>query len=204
MALFRNKYRIESARLPEWDYSSPGYYFITVCTHDRSNVFGYISNGIMHLNEYGKIVHDEWFASFEIRDELDRDEFTIMPNHFHGIVRIVGTPVETHGCASLPFVQNRIPNAGIASRKPKSISSFMAGVKSSMTKRINVLRKTPGAPVLQYRFHDHVIRNEQELFRIRQYIKNNPLNWHNDTFNTTDNNCVREPEMIYAYETWMI
>jgi REP element-mobilizing transposase RayT len=149
----------------------------------------------MHLNECGKIVRDEWFASFEIRNKLAGDEFVIMANHFHGIVQIV----ETHCCASLPAT-----NTGIAIRKPKSISSFMAGVKSAMAKRINIARGTPGAPVMQPRFHDHVIRDEMELIRIRHYIKNNPTNWHNDTFNTIDNNCVREPEMVYGREIWMI
>jgi putative transposase len=64
MTLFLNKYRIESARLAGWDYSAPGYYFITVCTHNHGNLF-------------------------EIRRELVQDEFVVMPNHFHGIVRLV-------------------------------------------------------------------------------------------------------------------
>jgi REP element-mobilizing transposase RayT len=109
MTLFRNRYRIESARLTEWDYSSPGRYFVTICLLDRSEMFGMIMNDEMRMNDYGNIVDDEWGKSFEIRHELKRDEFVVMPNHIHGIVRMIGSsisvethgPVETHGRASL-------------------------------------------------------------------------------------------------------
>jgi hypothetical protein len=80
----------------------------------------------------------------------------------------------------------------------------MAGVKSVITKQINEIRKTPGAPVLQSRFHDYIVRNEQELFRIRQYIKNNPSNWKCDKFNDDTGNRVFEPFMPYGEESWMI
>jgi hypothetical protein len=68
----------------------------------------------------------------------------------------------------------------------------------------NEIRTTPGAHVLQYRFHDHVIRNEQELFRIRNYIRNNPINWGNDKFNRADVNRVQEIVESYEEESWMI
>jgi putative transposase len=190
MALFRNRYRIKSARCPAWNYSSPGYYFITVVTYKRCPVFGEIVDGEMQMNEFGRIVHDEWYKSFEIRPELMPDEFTVMPNHLHGIIRIVpltmGPNVETPGRATL-----RPPeyNPGIAFRPPKSISSFVAGYKSTVTKRINELRETPRANVFQPRFHDHIIRDENELFLIRQYIQNNTANWMvDDEFN---DNCVK-------------
>jgi hypothetical protein len=80
----------------------------------------------------------------------------------------------------------------------------MAGVKSVITKRINEIRNTPGEPVLQPRFHDHIIRDEHELFRVRQYIKNNPLNWDRDNFNGGNGNVIREPDATYGEEPWMI
>lgn len=177
MTLFRNKYRIESSRLQKWDYSSPGFYFITICTHDRLCLFGDIVDSKMEMNLFGKIVNDEWLKSFGIRQEIKRDEFIVMPNHFHAIVGIADTDdsVETHGRASLQQT-----NAGIAYRPPKSISSLMAGYKSVVTKRINELRESPGSNVWQSRFYDHIIRDDRELFAIRQYIKNNPANWAND------------------------
>jgi hypothetical protein len=80
----------------------------------------------------------------------------------------------------------------------------MAGVKSSMTKRINIVRGTPGAMVLQYRFHDHVVRNDNELFKIRQYIRNNPIHWERDGFNARYVNHVKEDHAGYEQEIWMI
>ena len=89
MTLYKGKYRLESARLLGWDYSSSGYYFLTVCTHNRECLFGHIAHNKMHLNEFGAIAQDEWDKSFAIRFELLPDEFVVMPNHFYGIVRLV-------------------------------------------------------------------------------------------------------------------
>lgn len=232
MTLYKGKYRVESARRPGWDYSTPGYYFITVCTFDRGYLFGNVSNGEMLLNDFGRIVQIEWDKSFQIRCELIRDEFVVMPNHFHGIVQLVDIEkkcdcenggvgdVETSGRTSLrggrgehnewkPHHIGRyeyyeqVKNAQSPRLRPRSVSSFMAGVKSVITRKINEIRTTPGAHVLQYRFHDHVIRNEQELFRIRNYIRNNPINWGNDKFNRADVNRVQEIVESYEEESWM-
>jgi REP element-mobilizing transposase RayT len=181
MTLYRNRYRIGPARLRGWDYSSQGYYFVTVCVHDRKELFGKIIDNKMRANEYGKIVTDEWWKSFEIRNELYGDEFIVMPNHIHGIVRISGSSVETHGRASL---QKQSENKnGIAIRAPKSVSSFIAGFKSSATKRINQIRNTPGRAIWQPRFYDHIIRDGKTLFQIRTYVRNNPLHWDSDEEN---------------------
>ena len=75
-------------RLKGYDYAQPGYYFVTVCTKDRALRFGDVQNGRMVLNDAGKIVHNEWVRSQEIRQEIQLDEFVIMPNHIHGIVAI--------------------------------------------------------------------------------------------------------------------
>ncbi len=88
MTLYKNKYRIESARLQSWDYSANGYYFITICTHNRDCCLGRIIRGKMVLSEFGKIVLQEWNRSFEIRQELRCDCFVIMPNHIHAVVVI--------------------------------------------------------------------------------------------------------------------
>jgi hypothetical protein len=80
----------------------------------------------------------------------------------------------------------------------------MAWVKSVITKQINEIRHTPGVPVLQYRFLDHIIRNEHELFRIRQYIKNNPVNWYHDKFYGNHKNVVTETAAPYGNDIWTI
>ena len=86
MTKFKNKYRIESNRMPGWDYSGNGIYFITMVTKNRKCLFGKIVNDKMILSDYGKIVKNEWYKSFEIRQELILDEFMIMPNHLHAII----------------------------------------------------------------------------------------------------------------------
>ncbi len=185
--LFKNTYRIESTRLKDYDYSSNGYYFITLCTKNRECIFGEIINEKMQLSAIGEIVFQGWKNSFVIRKELFRDEFVIMPNHIHGIVIIKDqnkTPnpinnVETHGRASQ---SNRV-SLPRTNRLPKSISSFIAGFKSAMTKSINEFRQTPGMSLWQSRFYDHIIRDEKSLNKIRNYIVNNPINWQTDELN---------------------
>jgi REP element-mobilizing transposase RayT len=134
--------------------------------------------------------------------------FVVMPNHFHGIVQLVGGGNNDTGFANTVDTSGRtyLHNEPVRSTprlRPKSVSSFMAGVKSIITKQINEIRKTPAARVLQYRFHDHIVRNDQELLRIRNYIKNNPLNWANDQLNRAIN-CVQETVESYGEESWMI
>lgn len=173
MSKFRNKYRNESARAQWWNYSNHAAYFITICTAERSHIFGEISDDQMHLSSIGEIVYHEWNQSFDLRKELFCDVFIIMPNHIHAIVRIENNNDES-GAPT---------NTGIAYRSPKSISSFVAGFKSSATKRINEFRKTPKKPVWQPRFHDRIIRNEKEYSRIYNYIENNVAKWDQDKFN---------------------
>lgn len=86
--LFREKYRTKSLRLPNYDYSSNGYYFVTICTKNRENYFGEIKNGIMGLNEIGCITHEQWIKTGELRSNVHLDTFVVMPNHIHGIIVI--------------------------------------------------------------------------------------------------------------------
>ena len=128
----------------------------------------------MQLNQYGEIVKDEWLKTSIIRPDIKLDEYIVMPNHFHGIVVI--NPVGANSCSPLPL-------SAISTRpsmKPRSLSSIMAGFKSAVTKKINQIRNAPGTPVWQRNYYEHIIRNENALNNIRQYIINNPLSWHLD------------------------
>ena len=196
--LYRNKYRVESARLKNWDYAAPGIYFITICTYNREHLLGKIDQGKMVLSDIGEIVCNEWEKSFSLRAELSCDAYVIMPNHLHGILIIQQIhPVETHGCASSPQklsthhvethgreTHGRASLQPIVTRSAKSISSFVAGFKSAATSRINTYRHTPHIPVWQTRFHDHIIRDEEELHRIRDYVATNPTQWEIDSLYT--------------------
>lgn len=161
---------------------------MTICTHERHCIFGNIVNDEMQLNDLGKIVHEEWAKTPAIRPEVELDDFVIMPNHLHGIVIINDTnnnptSVGTHGRVSHINTTMRADIRPPLQRKPRSLSSLMAGFKSVVTKRINILRGTPGKPLWQGRFHDHIIRNDADLHRIRTYIANNPLQWAIDEEN---------------------
>jgi len=88
MGLFRNKYQIASNRLNCWDYSSPGYYFVSICVKNMQCDFGKIIDHKMHYSEIGRIIAKEWIKTAIIRSNIALDQLTIMPNHFHGIIQI--------------------------------------------------------------------------------------------------------------------
>ncbi|MCK4407408.1 MAG: hypothetical protein KAV44_07010 [Bacteroidales bacterium] len=227
MENFQNKYRTQSNRMPCWDYSGKGAYFITICVNNRDCIFGHVEQDEMILNDFGKIAHHEWKISAQIRNEIELDAFVIMPNHIHGIVIIYksnldnnihntnhdthglhGLHVETHGRASLQKQQKQPqqPNQPKLYRKPKSISSFIAGYKSSVTTKINNLIEkhvnTHGRAyqqngrafqlvtqkfnrknrLWQVNYNDHIIRNDTEYNRTKTYIIENPKKWHQDKF----------------------
>ena len=178
------KHHRRSIRLKGYDYSQPGWYFVTVVAQNRDCLFGEIADGEMLLNEIGIIVRDEWIKTAEIRPEIRLDEYIIMPNHIHGIIIIVddnrrhatgrGDP---RGTPTRPVAPTIKPGP-----KPKSIGSIMAGFKSAVTKRVNAYRGAPGQKLWQRNYWEHIIRNEIELNRIRNYIINNPKNWDEDRF----------------------
>jgi hypothetical protein len=85
---YKNKYRIQSHRKPNWDYSADAHYFLTIVTQNRVCNLGEIVRAEMKLSDFGEIVVQEWFRSFEIRDELILHQFILMPNHLHAIVEI--------------------------------------------------------------------------------------------------------------------
>ncbi|MDI6780275.1 MAG: hypothetical protein QME25_08860 [Bacteroidota bacterium] len=88
MTLFKNKYRIESTRLKEWDYSNAGWYYITICTKDKICWFGKILNGELESNDIGKLVKGCWQEIPKQFLNVDIDKYVIMPNHIHGIIII--------------------------------------------------------------------------------------------------------------------
>ena len=178
-----NLHHRKSIRLKEYDYSSLGEYFVTMCTYQRECLFGEIVNDEMILNPLGLIVQEEWLRTQVIRFEIELDEFVIMPNHLHGIIIVKDDPqimVGTHGRASLRGIYRQ--DASLR-RQPRSLGSIIAGFKSAATKRINEERNMPRSPVWQSRFYEHVIRNEKDLNNVREYIINNPMQWHVDDEN---------------------
>ena len=171
-----------SIRLKEYDYSQAGAYFITICTHQREHLFGEIVDGVMQLNEFGQIAHEEWRKTALIRNEIELDEFVIMPNHFHGIIIIhepVGayrdTPVGAYGHTPLPTT-----NPATFESPSRTLGAMVRGFKSAVTTQINQNRCTPGRPVWQRNYWEHIIRDEKDLTNAQAYILNNPTQWEND------------------------
>lgn len=188
MALFKNRYKTESNRLKNWDYSREAIYFITLVTQNRECIFGAIDAGKMTLNANGKIIETELLKSIVIREHWFFHNWIIMPNHIHLLIEIVSPiqmhNVETHCSASLQT---------ILSRKPNSISSFVAIFKSVTTKQINSQHNIDALQcdstefqnkIWQSNYHDHIVRNYNSFEKIYHYIKNNPKNWKTDSTNS--------------------
>jgi len=190
-----------SIRLKGYDYTQPGAYFVTVCSYQREEIFGEISNDGMRLSSIGKIVQTEWFHSAEIRKEirLFEDEFVVMPNHIHGIVwivenEIVGAdgvrpvvrPVVRPDGARLEGIRpdgarpirNEDACHGPLRRAPRSLSSFIAGYKAAVTSQAG--RELNAANIWQRNYYEHIVRNENELKNFWNYIDTNPLRWEKD------------------------
>ena len=168
----RGLHRRRSIRLPFYDYSQGGAYFLTLCTWERRLLFASIRGDAVELNGFGRIVQEEWLRSADIRRELALDAYIVMPNHVHGI--LVLSPEE----CSVGRLPRRLGSGEGPGRR--SLASFVGGLKSATTKRINEMRGTPRAPVWQRNYYERVIRNERELQRAREYILDNPRKWGED------------------------
>jgi len=179
MSLFKNKYRIESIRLPEYDYSTPGYYFITICTKNRENLFGEIIHGKLIKTPSAKIVGRCWFDLPNHFRQCALDEFIIVPNHIHGIIVIPDNQTITAVETGLKPVSTLADNAN----KRYSLSEMVRAFKTFSARRINELHNSTGQQFWQTGYYERIIRNESELFHIRGYIKNNPINWGRDRNN---------------------
>jgi putative transposase len=161
-----------SIRLQGYDYTSAGVYFITIVTQDRKCLFGDVVNGQFRSNDWGQIVQDEWDRSALVRREIELDGFITMPNHVHAIIVIPGAMGRATGRSPL--------QSGPAKR---SLGAFVGGFKPAVTKRIKELRGSLDTPIWQRNYFEHIIRNEESLNRIRQYIFDNPVRWEFDREN---------------------
>lgn len=180
------KHHRRSIRLKGYDYSKTGAYFITIVTHNRLYLFGEIINCEMCLNEYGKIAHQCWLDITNHFPHAHLDEFIIMPNHIHGIILLddIGGIQKNDGNKNFemdiagaknfsPLRKRSLPNG-----TSKTIGSIVRGFKIGVTKWFR--QNTDIPTIWQRNYYEHIIRNENELNKIRQYVINNPLNWKMD------------------------
>lgn len=194
--------RRKSPRLNGYDYSIPGYYYVTICTQNKSCLFGSVIEGEMLLNHLGRTVKEEWLENVDSMDDVDLDEWILMPNHLHGIIEVKDSglisPIKK-SIISLPekmqdndstLKADVITRASyefslhidVTKRRNMVLPKFIGRFKMLSAKKVNILRGTPGLKVWQKSYWDRVIRDENDLNRIRRYIHDNPAWWRNDCF----------------------
>ena len=181
------KHHRRSIRLPDYDYTSEGAYFITIVTHQRELLFGEVNGDEIELNTLGCIVETEWRKTAIVRPYVQLDEYIVMPNHFHAILFI--------NYADIPDAQNKVrADRGIkpadsvrATRRvaptgPKSgsLGAIIGQFKSIVSKQINKTTNTPSQKRWLRNYYERIIRNDEELNAIRQYILSNPAQWTED------------------------
>ncbi|MCF8302522.1 MAG: hypothetical protein K9I94_04530 [Bacteroidales bacterium] len=204
MDKFQNKYRIPSARLKNWDYGWNAAYFVTICTANRECYFGDIKNDEIVWSETGKLANQFLMEIPQRYEYADLDEFVVMPNHVHAIVIIKKTGngrrnvIDDHDggtddrdAGDGRDAINRVstgPNpkkpGGITGNKNPMLHDNISRIFNWYKGRVTFeSRKINADFAWQSRFYDHIIRNDMEYQRIKNYIINNPRNWNDDTLN---------------------
>lgn len=164
------KHHRRSIRLKDYDYACPGAYFVTICTFQRESILGEVIDDRVQLSEMGSIVQWGW-KSLPEHYNVQLDGWIVMPNHVHGII-------------ILPDLKTEKVRAGLrpAPTKIHGLPEIVRSLKSFSSRKINELRDSPGVPVWQRNYYEHVIRNERSLNEIRWYIKHNPSRWMEDYY----------------------
>ena len=182
----QNSHDRKYLRLKHYDYSLNGAYFVTICTNDRNTYFEKYPN-------LQKVIHSFW-NNLKIKfPVIELDEFVVMPNHVHGIIFIVGgddvkDDVSTHKFTSqMPRQQ----------RQTMLLSKVVGYFKMNTAKQINGILNRSGQSFWQRSYYEHVIRNEEELLRIRKYILNNPLKWEMDRENPQSKNFDLDHDLYW-------
>ncbi|MDD2635052.1 MAG: hypothetical protein PHW82_06090 [Bacteroidales bacterium] len=202
MSKHAGKYKNDPNRFQYWDYSASGKYYITICTQDREYLFGKIESGEMILSDYGKIVKAEILKMPEYNKRVILDEWIIMPDHVHLLIElgsmdfdngvsVVGDAVgkihvgKIHEFSLHEFSQLRNPNHTTeqlkqyrAARRRMIIPKILGKFQMLTSKQINILRNTPGKTNWQHDYYDHIIRDNDDYLRIKNYIIDNPKNWN--------------------------
>ena len=169
-----NTRRRQSTRLPRFDYTRQGAYFVTLCTRNRACLFGDIVNGEMRLNDIGNLADGLWQEIPVHFPQVEIDAWIVMPNHVHGVIVIADPHVgATHAS---PLQRPSGPRKG-------SLGAIAGAYKAAVSKHLNRPGHPCGLPIWQRNYYDHVIRDDAALDLIRQYITDNPARWDEDPEN---------------------
>lgn len=182
-----DKHHRRSIRLPEWDYRTAGAYFVTLCTYQKECLF---SDPVIR-----RVVETMWRQIPTHFPQVALDEWVVMPNHVHEILIIADDagrgeafPANRSLASTCAIVDTSEMGKPVGeclapTLQPGSLGAVVGNFKSVTSRRINRMRHTPGLTIWQRNYYERVIRNEQELNAIRQYINDNPANWERDTEN---------------------
>ncbi len=174
-----------SVRLKEFDYANPNGYYITINVRDMRCLFGEVVDGKMVLNRIGRIVENEWKRTEEIRKEVRLDEFVVMPNHMHSILVIIDKTQYRTGTAPVPLSPTKPTFEQFGKPTRNSIPTIIRSFKAATSRRIKKVYNLNNLSVWKRGYYEHVLRNERELERAREYIVNNPMKWEIDRFNSS-------------------
>ena len=185
----RGTHHRQSTRLPYYDYSQSGAYFVTLVAHNRACLFGEVCDGAVRLNALGQIVDQMWMEIPDHFPGVSAAEYVVMPNHVHGIIMISNQDVNAmHDLGGDDETIHRIyVGARHASplRKPRGVQSRSLGAiigsfKSAVTKKIHQMEACKNVRIWQRNYHERVIRDDREYEEIANYIVANPSNWELD------------------------
>ena len=195
-----NIHHRRSIRLKGYDYTQAGLYFVTICCQNRECLYGQVKNNKMILNDAGKMVNEQWLAQQQQFSNIQLHKYIVMPNHFHGILEIVGATLvvaQNNGIAQTDVVANNNNNnndfneekgqpQGIAPTG-KTVGDMIGAFQSIVTvEYVRGVKNNDWQPfdgkLWQRNYWEHIIRNEQSYQRISEYIINNPSKWEEDTF----------------------
>jgi REP element-mobilizing transposase RayT len=176
-----------SIRLKGHDYSQSGAYFVTICAQNRECLLGDVVDGRIRVNDAGQMVQRIWNDLSVKYPGIETDAFVVMPNHIHGIIVIVGAQfIAPINCNTINQTKkNESIKQGAINRAP-TVGEIVRAFKAQCTHAINQIRNTPGHPVWQRNYYEHVVRNDDGMKRVREYVISNPAKWDNDENNPTN------------------
>jgi len=180
-----------SIRLPGYDYSQAGAYFVTIVAQGRVALFVKVVDGEMRLNRYGEIVQAAWLDLPRHYGHVELGAFVVMPNHVHGIIILNetsrGGSVLDESVEPVETAASKAPLLGATKTRPygkrHGLLEIVRAFKAFSARRINLLRSGEGTPVWQRNYYEHIIRNQQDLELTWLYIESNPAQWNTDNEN---------------------
>lgn len=184
---FLPSYNRRSMRLKDYDYSSDGLYFITICTEQRRCLFARVFNAKMRLTYWGGLVSHCWEQIPAHFPQIILHDYVVMPNHIHGILQINNTIKSSHNadyrgvsCRGETSFAPATHASPIPTGTSNTIGSVVRGFKIGVTCEFH--KSFPRMIVWQRNYHEHIIRTQQSYDMISNYILDNPNRWIDDCF----------------------